>query len=76
MGGFDIQRGAPGEISALAPTVSMRISNRNQIWDGRHTVLVDLQETICGGRNIENVIESTCFNLKSSQGHVFCSNLS
>ena len=33
---------------------------------------IEIQKTHCGGRNIENLIESTCFYLNISQVHVFC----
>ena len=37
---------------------------------------VEIQKSLCGGRKIENLIESTCFHLKICQVHVFCSNFS
>ena len=37
---------------------------------------VEIQKTLCGGRKTENLIESTCFYLKISRVHVFCSNFS
>ena len=37
---------------------------------------VEIQKSLCGGRKTENLIEYTCFYLKSSRFHVFCSNLS
>ena len=37
---------------------------------------VEIQKTLCGGRNTENLIESTRFYLKISQVHMFCSNFS
>ena len=33
-----------------------------------------MQETLCGGKNTEDLIESKCFYLKISQVHVSCSN--
>ena len=39
-------------------------------------VAVKIQKTIYGVRNTENLTKSTCFYLKSSQVHVFCSNFS
>ena len=47
-----------------------------QIWGGRQNVAVEIQKTLCGDRNTENLIESTCFYLKISRVHVFCSNFS
>ena len=35
---------------------------------------VGMQKTLLGGINADNLIESTCFYLKVSQVHVFCSN--
>ena len=35
---------------------------------------LEIQKILCGGRNIENLIESTCFYLKVIRVHVFCSN--
>ena len=46
---------------------------RIQIWDGRQKVAVEIQKSLCGGRKIENLIESTCFNLKVSRVHMFYS---
>ena len=37
---------------------------------------VEIQKTLCGGRNTDNLIESTCFYLKISGVHVFCSKFS
>ena len=36
---------------------------------------VDIQKTLSGGRNTDNLIKSTCFYLKISRVHVFYSNL-
>ena len=33
---------------------------------------VAIQKTLCGGRNTDNLIESTCFYLKISRVHMFC----
>ena len=40
-------------MSADAPSVFVWISNRIQIWDGRHVVAVEIENTIYGGRNTE-----------------------
>ena len=64
------------KVSADAPSVSVWISKRIQIWDGRQQLAVVIQKTLCGGRNTENLIESTCFYLKIRQFHVFCSKFS
>ena len=61
MGSVDNRYGAPGEISADAPSISVLISKMIQIWDGRKKVAVEIQKTLCEGRNIENLIKSTCF---------------
>ena len=37
---------------------------------------VEIQKTLCGGRNTENLIKSTCFYLKNSQVDMFCLNFS
>ena len=37
---------------------------------------VETQKLICGGIKTDNLIESTCFYLKSIKVHVFCSNFS
>ena len=37
---------------------------------------VEIQKLLCGGKKTENLIESTCFDLKNSQVYVFCSNFS
>ena len=37
---------------------------------------VEIQETLCGGKKTENLLNSTCFSLKTSQVHVFCSDFS
>ena len=39
-------------------------------------VAVEIQKTLCGGINTENLIESICLYLKISQFHVFCLNFS
>ena len=74
--GFDDRRGVPAEISADEPSVSARIPRRIQIWDGRLRVAVEIRKSLCGGRKIENLIESACFQLKISRvrklnGHHF-----
>ena len=68
MGGVDIQRGAPAEISADAPSVSVWISNIIQIWCGRQKVAVEIQKKILRVLNTDNLIISLV--------HVFCSNFS
>ena len=75
-GKVDNRQGALEEMSADAPSVSVWISKRIQIWDGKQKVAVKIQKTLCGGRSTENLIESTCFYLKISRVHVFCSNFS
>ena len=37
-------------------------------------VAVEIQNSLCGGRKTENLIESVCFYLKVSRVHVFLSN--
>ena len=37
---------------------------------------VEIQKTLCEGRNIDNLIKSMCFYLKYSRFHVFCLNFS
>ena len=32
---------------------------------------LQIQKTLCGGRNTDNLIYSTCFHLKTSQVYVF-----
>ena len=48
-------------------------SKENSNLDGRQKVAVKIQKSLCGGRKTENLIESTCFYLKISRFHVFCS---
>ena len=60
MGRVDDQQGAPAQISADAPSVSVLISKRIQIWDGRQKLAVETQKTLCGDRNTYNLINSTC----------------
>ena len=73
MGGVDDPQGALAEISADAPNISVRISKRIQIWDGRQKLAVEIQKSLCGGRKTENLIESTCFYLKTSLVNVLLS---
>ena len=54
----------------------MWISKIIQVWYGRQKMAVWIQKTLCGGRNTENLIDSTCFYLNISQIHVFCSDIS
>ena len=72
----DGQRGALSEVSADVPSISVWISKRIQIWDGRQKVAVEIQKTLCGGRNTYNFIKSTCFYIKISPVHMFVSNYS
>ena len=51
-------------------------SKKIRICDGRQKVAVEIQKTRCGGRNTDNLIESTCFYLKMSLSHIFFSNFS
>ena len=37
---------------------------------------VEIQKTLCGGINIENLIDSMCFDLKISRSHMFSSDFS
>ena len=39
-------------------------------------VVLKIYKTLCGSINIESLIKSRCFNIKSSQFHVFFSNFS
>ena len=52
-------------MGADAPSVFVWISNRIQIWDGRQNVAVDIQKSLCGGRNAENLIDSRSFLSKT-----------
>ena len=54
----------------------MLISKKIQIWGGIKMVVVEIYKTICDSVNTEKLIKSTCFYLKTSQVHAFCSNLS
>ena len=54
----------------------MIISKIIQVIYGRQKGAVETQKMICGGRKIENLIESTCFYLEYSQVHMFCSSFS
>ena len=56
---------------ADGPSFSVCLSRRIQIWDGKQKVAVEIQKSLCEGRKTENLIESTCFNLKNSRVHVF-----
>ena len=42
------------------------------IWDVRQKAVVEIHKSLCGGRKTENLIESTCFDLKISRVHMFC----
>ena len=53
----------------------MWISKRNIIWDGRQKMAVEIQKLLCGDRK-DNLIKSTCFFLKNSRVHIFCSDFS
>ena len=53
--------GAPEEISADEPSISVYISKSIYIWDGRQKVAVEIQNSLCGGRKTDNLIDSTCF---------------
>ena len=59
------------EISADAPRVSVQISNRIEISDGRQIVVVEIHKTLCGGGNTEDLIEFMYFYLKISWVHMF-----
>ena len=52
------------------------ISKRIKILDGGQQVMVEIQKTHCGGINTDNLINSTCFYLKISRVHMFCSKFS
>ena len=56
-----------------ATDVSVRIKKRIKIRDRRKIVVAEIQKTLCGKRKSENLIESTFFELKFSQVHVFLS---
>ena len=43
------------------PSFSVRLSKRIQIWDGRQKVALEIQKSLCRGRNKDNLVESTCF---------------
>ena len=60
----DEQQGAPAENRTDAPNVYERISKITQIWDRRQKVVAELQKTLCGDRNKENLIDSTCLIYK------------
>ena len=62
----DKHQGVLAEMSADAPSVSLLISKIIQIWDERKKVSVEIQKTLCGGINADNLIGSTCFYLKIS----------
>ena len=64
------------KINADAPSISVQIKNRIQIRDGRQIVVIGIQKTLCGDINSDSLFDSTCFNLKVSQVHVFCSKFS
>ena len=76
IGSVDNRRGALAERSYDSPSVSVWISKIIQIWDGRQKVAVEIQKTLCEGRNKENLIESTCFYLRTSRVQVFFPNCS
>ena len=42
MGRVDYQQGDPAEISVDAPIISVWISKKIQIWDGRQKVAVEI----------------------------------
>ena len=63
-------------MGADAPSVSVLVSKRSQIWDRRKMMGIEIQKTLFGGRNTENLIESACFYLKISRYHVLCLNYS
>ena len=48
--------------------------NSNLGWKTK--VAVEIQKSLCGSIKTDNLIESTCFHLKSSPFHVFSSNFS
>ena len=50
---------------------SICISKRIQIWNGRQIVVVEIQKTLCGGRNTVNLIEFTCFYLNLTESMCF-----
>ena len=75
MGRVYDQRGAPAEIISDAPSVSAWISMKIQSRYGRQKMVVEIHNFVCGGIKIEHLIKFTCFYLKNSQVHVFCSNL-
>ena len=60
---------------ANAPIIYVWNSKIIQILYGRQAVTVKIQNTLYGGRNIENLIKSTCFNQNFSQLHVFLNDL-
>ena len=67
------------KILVLIHQVSLREFQREfkfGIWDVRQKAVVEIQKSLCGGRKTENLIESTCFDLKISRVHVLCSNFS
>ena len=74
MGRVDKQRGASEEINADAPNVSMLIPKIIQIWNRRQKVAAEKHKSLCGGRNTDNLIKSTCLHQKVNQVYVFCSN--
>ena len=47
-------------MSANAPRISVLISKRIQIWYGRQKMAVEIQRSLCGGRNTDNLIYSIC----------------
>ena len=46
-------------------SIYLWIPNRIQIGDGRQIVEVEIQDTPCGGGNIDNLIESTYYKFKN-----------
>ena len=64
MGRVDDQQGAPAQISADAPSVSVLISKIIQIRYGRQKVAVELHKTLCKVIKTDNLIKSTYFYLK------------
>ena len=60
-GMYDDRQGVPSEINDGAPSFSVWISKRIQIWDGSQKVAVEIYNSIYGGRKTEKLIESRCF---------------